>query len=85
MFEGTIDGLDTDKQDGAGLPDIPGFIHTYYLKDSHELTNNKKFMPLHFEQDFYMCEWDTVLVEVFDTTIEKNYLGQEFKYIESDT
>ena len=42
-------------------------------------------MPLHFEQDFYMCEWDTVLVEVFDTTIEKNYLGQEFKYIESDT
>jgi hypothetical protein len=85
MFEGTIDGLDTDKQDGAGLPDIPGFIHTYYLKDSHELTNNKKFMPLHFEQDLYMCEWDTVLVEVFDTTIEKNYLGQEFKYIESDT
>jgi len=85
MFEGTIDGMDTDKQDGAGLPDIPGFIHTYYLRDSHELTNNKKFMPLHFEQDFYMCEWDTVLVEVFDTTIEKNYLGQEFKYIESDT
>ena len=85
LFEGTIDGMDTDKQDGAGLPDIPGFIHTYYLKDSHELTNNKKFMPLHFEQDLYMCEWDTVLVEVFDTTIEKNYLGQEFKYIESDT
>jgi len=85
MFEGTIDGLDTDKQDGAGLPDVPGFIHTYYLKDSHELTNNKKFMPLHFEQDFYMCEWDVVLVEVFDTTIDKNYLGQEFKYIESDT
>ena len=85
MFEGTIDGMDTDKQDGAGLPDIPGFIHTYYLKDSHELTNNKKFMPLHFEQDLYMCDWDTVLVEVFDTTIEKNYLGQEFKYIESDT
>ena len=85
MFEGTIDGLDTDKQDGAGLPDVPGFIHTYYLKDSHELTNNKKFMPLHFEQDMYMCEWDVVLVEVFDTTIDKNYLGQEFKYIESDT
>ena len=83
-FEGTIDGLDTEKIDSLDRTDIPDLMHTFYLKDSHEATNNKQFKLLHYEQDYDLCELDLFLIEVFDTTINKVYTGHEFKYIKDD-
>lgn len=84
-FEGTVDGLDTDKTDSQDRPDIPGFMHRYKIRDKSELTNNKHFVLIHFEQDFNLCEWECFFTEAFDDTINKQYLGHSFKYIESDT
>ena len=83
-FEGTVDGLDTNKADSNFMADIPGFYHSFYLRDTNQNTNNKIFKLLHFGQDFHLCEWSAVFIEVFDTTIEKTYTGHTFKYIESD-
>jgi hypothetical protein len=83
-FEGTVDGLDTNKLDSNFMADIPGFYHSFYLRDTNPNTNNKIFKLLHFGQDFHLCEWSAVFIEVFDTTIEKTYTGHTFKYIESD-
>lgn len=73
-FEGTIDGLESDIE----MPDI---VHRYYLSDSDENTNYKRFMLLHFESDSDLCEWTGFLVEVHDTLKGKSYTGYSFKYI----
>ncbi len=82
FFEGTIDGIDTNKTDGDGLIDMPDLIHTFEIKDSDGTTNNKKFMLLHYDQDLFNCENEVVLAEVYDTTRSKTYTGHEFKYTE---
>jgi len=83
-LEGTMDGLDTNKLDSNFMPDLPGFMHCYYFRDPNTNTINKVFKLLHFQQDNHLCEWEFVLVEVFDTTISKTYTGHTFKYLESD-
>lgn len=82
-FEGTLDGLDTDKT-FESLPDLPDLHHYYEINDSSAMTNNKKFMLLHTEQDLDGCETNVYLVEAYDSLESKDYLGHEFKYIESD-
>lgn len=81
--EGTIDGLDTDTT-FESLPNLPDLHHFYYLRDSSNVTNNKKFMLLHYEQDHDGCEWSCYFVEAYDSTQTKRYTGHTFKYIESD-
>lgn len=83
-FEGTIDGLDTDKYDSNWMTEVPGFIHSYTIKDANENTNNKVFKLIRCQQDFNLCEFELMLLEVFDRTIAKNYLGHSFNYIKND-
>jgi len=79
-FEATCDGLDTDKTDEFGLPDLPDLMHLYYQTDTHPATINKEFMVLHYEQDTDNCQWNLYMVEVGDTSISKSYSGHSFKY-----
>jgi hypothetical protein len=82
-FEGTLDGLDTDKT-FESLPDLPDLHHYYLIKDTSPMTDNKKFVLLHTEQNLRLCETSVYLVEAYDSLESKDYLGHEFKYIESE-
>lgn len=82
IFEGTIDGLDTFQLDAVDRYDLPDLMHSYFLRDSHPATTNKKFKLLHFDQDPDLCEWNGVFIEVLDYTIPKVYTGHTFKYLE---
>ena len=84
IFEGTIDGLDTYVLDSLDRYDLPDLMHSYFLKDSHPATNNKKFKLLHFDQDPDLCEWNGVFIEVLDSTIPKVYTGHSFKFLSND-
>lgn len=83
-FEGTIDGLDTYVLDPLDRYDLPDLMHSFFLKDQHPATNNKKFKLLHFDQDPDLCQWNGVFVEVFDYTIPKVYTGYSFKYLTNE-
>ena len=83
-FEGTIDGLDTYVLDSLDRYDLPDLMHSFFLRDQHDATNNKKFKLLHFDQDPDLCEWNGVFVEVFDYTIPKVYTGHSFKYLTNE-
>lgn len=81
-FEATVDGLDTDKVDNLGLPDLPDLMHMYRQKDMHPATYNKQFKCLHYEQDTDNCEWSIYMIEVGDGSIAKSYTGHSFKYVQ---
>jgi len=81
-FEATCDGLDTDKTDALGLPDLPDLMHLYYQTDIHPATYDKQFMVLHYEQDTDNCEWNLYMVEVGAVDYPKTYIGHSFKYIQ---
>lgn len=81
-FEGNIDGLETDQLDAYYRGNMPDLLHTYELKDEHPATTNKRFMLLHYEENADLCEWGMYVQEVTDSTIEKNYEGHTFKYIQ---
>lgn len=83
-FEGTIDGLDTYVLDSLDRYDLPDLMHSFFLRDQHDATNDKKFKLLHFDQDPDLCEWNGVFVEVFDYTIPKVYTGHSFKYLTNE-
>lgn len=72
--EGNIDHLGTDD-------DIPDITHKYFLTDPDLSTNNKVFMALHMRQNLHDVETNTLLHEVFDETIPKEYPEPEFKYV----
>jgi hypothetical protein len=82
IFEATCDGLDTDKIDALGLPDLPDLMHMYRQQDTHPATYNKQFKCLHYEQDTDNCEWSIYMIEVGDGSIPKSYDGHSFKYIQ---
>jgi hypothetical protein len=55
--------------------------HKYWVFENSSLALEKQFMLLHFEQDHSVCEWKGALIEVNDSTIEKDYLTPlTFKY-----
>lgn len=72
--DGTVDGLDTSTV-------IPDLKYKYFLTDANMVTNNKMFQLLHFSHEKHLCEWKAFLHEVADSTIDKNYTGNTFKYI----
>jgi hypothetical protein len=82
IFEGTLDGLDTYVLDSLDRYDLPDLMHSFFLRDLHPATTNKKFKLLHFDQDPDLCEWNGVFIEVLDYTIPKVYTGHSFKYLE---
>lgn len=72
VFDGEIQGLD-----------YPDFLHIYWLSDSSPHTNNKRFILLHYEQDWELCSWTGVFSEVYDQNIMKDYTSTHtFKYLE---
>lgn len=75
-FDGVIDGLESNG-------DMPDLKYKYFLTDANQNTDNKMFMLLHFEQEQHLCEQTSFLTEVADSTINKVYTGNTFKYITS--
>ena len=84
IFEGTLDGLDTYVLDSLDRYDLPDLMHSFFLRDLHPATTNKKFKLLHFDQDPDLCEWNGVFIEVLDYTIPKVYTGHTFKYLTNE-
>lgn len=83
FFSGSVQNIDTGALDALFRSDIPTIFHTYYLRDSDEHTNNKKFMLLDYDMDLKLCELSRCTpAEVHDTAIGKRYNDSyEFKYI----
>lgn len=75
-FDGVIDGLESNG-------DMPDLKYKYFITDANQNTDNKMFMLLHFEQEQHLCEQTSYLTEVADSTIDKVYTGNTFKYITS--
>jgi hypothetical protein len=47
-----------------------------------EHTNNRRWLLLHYDMDFWTCEWTGYFVEVFNTTVAKDYDSTyEFKFL----
>ena len=82
VIDGTVDGIDTDKTDILGLPDLIDLQHTVYVTDVHSLTTNRQFKVLHGSQNLDLSEGDVYLIEVFNGN--KSYTGHTFKYLAND-
>lgn len=83
IIDAQLQGLETTSDIvNNGLPDL---VHKWVMGDASVNTNNKYFLLLHYDMDFYKCEWKGYFVEVFDTTKEKEYSAPyEFKYIRNN-
>lgn len=76
VFDGSMQGLNSS----TGVPDC---TWKYELTDANDNADNKIFMCVGFEQDFYSCEWKGTFIEVHDTVIGKTFDDDFlFKYIE---
>jgi hypothetical protein len=77
LFDGNLFGLQTQYNDP------PDLMHSFEFYDISPHTQNKKFMLVHYDMDFYRCTWNGFFAEVFDTVIGKKYDDTfEFKFIE---
>jgi hypothetical protein len=77
LFDCNIMGLATQYNDP------PDLMHSFEILDSSPHTQNKKFMLLHYDMDFYRCRWNGFFAEVYDTVLAKKYDDPfEFKFIE---
>lgn len=83
IMRGSIKGIESDTVDERGKCDLPTLFHSYYLRDTDEHTNGKKFMLLNYDIDLYRCKFDQAsLKEVHDEIIGKIYSDPyEFKYL----
>jgi hypothetical protein len=80
-FQGTMQGLDGASVDDNGYINPPHLINTYFLLDTNGNTDNRQFMLLSFDIDFYSCEWKGTLIEVYNSVKGKSYLDNlEIKY-----
>jgi len=77
-FEGNVDFIDTDTTLDGGY-DGADLIHKYDLTDSNNSTNDRYFMVLHFEQDFYLLTWKAFIASVQKTKVYTDDFS--FQYI----
>lgn len=76
VLEGSMQGLVTPSFN------VPDCAHLYQFTDQNKAVNNKMFMLLSFEQDYYTCEWNGVFIELFDSIIGKrDNDAWEFRYL----
>lgn len=75
VFDFQLQGLNT-------LDVMPTMLHEYTINETTEHTTGKRFMLLHFDMDYKLCEWKGVMSEVADEAIPKVYNDSfESKYI----
>jgi hypothetical protein len=72
-FQVTVQGLGGDVTDENGYLDTPHLTHRWILADADETTNDRYFMLLHFDIDWYLCEWKGTLAEIVNTVTGKTY------------
>lgn len=81
VFRAQCWGTQTYEVDENGEINYPSLIHTYYLQDPHDLTFNRRFILLSFDQDWYRCDWKGTIVETYNTDKGKLYTDtEEVKY-----
>jgi hypothetical protein len=82
IFTGTAQGIESGSLDALFRSDLPTIFHSYYLRDSSEHSNGKKFMLVGYDMDLYRCEWRPTFIEVMNEYTGKAYSDSyEFKYI----
>lgn len=84
VIQGTMQGIDLEKTftiSGDILPFPAHLVSKWNFTDTSDHVLNKFFLLLHFDQDHATGEWGGVFREVVDTTIDKDYSNNEFKYI----
>jgi hypothetical protein len=75
IFDFQIQGLN-------GYNTLPELSTLFRIQEVSDHTTNKLFMLVHFDQDTNLCEWTGLMIEVYDTSIPKDYLATLiFKYI----
>jgi hypothetical protein len=80
-FMANVQGLDGGAVDQNGYVDHPHLVHRFLLQDTNDNTNDRVFMLLTFDIDWYTCEWTGTLIEIFNTVTAKSYLDiHEIKY-----
>lgn len=80
-FQAALQGLSNNTIDSNNYIDHPHLIHRYFLDDTNENTNDRIFMLLTFDMDWYSCEWKGTLIEVYNLVNGKSYLDTlEIKY-----
>ncbi len=83
IFRGSIQGIQSATLDALNRSDLPTIFHTYYMRDSDEHSNAKKFMLLSYSMDLTLCEFSQASFrEVHDEANGKVYGDPyEFKYL----
>lgn len=82
VFNGTMQGLQSDELDTHSASNYPSLIHRYILQDITLHSTNKYFMLLNFDQDWKLCEWTGTFAEVYDLGKGRDYNDtHEVKYI----
>jgi hypothetical protein len=77
LIEGAFKGI-------RSATDIPDLMHTYFLVDYSQHTNQRDFMLLRFEMDLHLCEWSGYFAEVFNRATGRDYGDDHsFKFIEN--
>lgn len=80
-FDGELDLMESEIVD-AGKYDGADLIHRYKLTDTNVNTNNRLFMVLHYEMDFFLLEWKAYVASLYRTDEGKVYTDDKvFKYI----
>lgn len=86
IFQAQAQGITSDDTDDLGYNNAIDGIHKWTLADPNASTNNRYFLLLTFDIDWYLCEWVGTMKEVFKTDTDKDYASQhEVKFITNDT
>lgn len=80
-FYATWQGLSLGTEDEDDNPDHPHHIHKWTFGDVTADTIGRFFFLMTFEQRFFDCEGGGTFREVYNTAVEKSYIGRTFKYV----
>ena len=80
-FQATMQGLGGNAVDENSLLDYPSLINRWILNYGDEKSDNRYFMLLTYDINWYSCEWRGTLIEVYSSILGKNYDDNlEFKF-----
>lgn len=82
IFYATMQGIDAGELDASFLPNHASLVHRYIFQDVTPDTFNKSFVCLTLDQDWRNQSATGTFRECHSSTINKVYLGHEFKYKE---
>lgn len=81
-FDGELDFLDSDKVDAEDLYDGLELFNSLLMMDANRATNDRLFLALRYEHDFYLLTSSVYIVSLYNTVDGKIYTDEHiFKFI----